>query len=106
MAASTCPQRPGNDKKGEGKGTEKESTSLPGGNDYTSLWEELQSWDSHTEKCGGEVPVHSKPTYAKVCRANVYGPQALLVNAAPDPNHPLSWYPREANDLKELRKAR
>ena len=87
---------------GEGNGTNKGAPSLPGGNEYTSHQEELQSWDSHPEECGAEPP---GDTYTEAYRAKVYGLQAFLVNVVPAPNYPLAWYHWEAKDLKESRKA-
>lgn len=37
-------------------GTNKKALYLPGGNDYTSHWEEPQSLDSHAEECRAEPP--------------------------------------------------
>lgn len=39
---------------GEVNGTNKGAPFLPGGNEYTSLLEELKNWDFHTKEGGAE----------------------------------------------------
>ena len=88
---------------GEENGTNNGAPSLPGGNEYTSLLPDLQSWGSHTEECGVEPPGDPNPTYAEAYRVKFYGPQAFPVNVAPTPTAP-NLVSLEPKDLKEMRK--